>query len=242
MPALDAQLLAIAGTPVSSVADVIASFTAIDAALPETDGLKWFNSLYLAVTRAVDGNLNSGEWRNVEWITTLDIVFARLYLDALAKSLTPGAAPSKCWQVLFQARHDARLARIQFALAGVNAHIDHDLSVAVVQACGQLGLAPVHLSPQYQDYCHVNSVLDGLVEQAKQDLLVGLLGNDLPHIDLVENLTAQWGLRTTREVAWTNAELLWLARSVPGLEDRILTGLDVKAELVGRGLLAPVGI
>jgi Family of unknown function (DUF5995) len=34
---------------------------------------------------------------------------------------------------LFDARHDRRTAPLQFALAGMNAHISHDLAIGVVQ-------------------------------------------------------------------------------------------------------------
>jgi hypothetical protein len=249
--ASDEELLAIAAKPVKTIPDVVASLTALDLALPDADGLKWFNWLYLTVTKAVDLSIglsigtrpqNSRAWNCPEWLTRLDVVFAGLYLDALSKWLTPGETASKCWQVLFRARNDARLARIQFALAGVNAHIDHDLPIAVVQTCREFSIEPVHLSPQYQDYCAVNNLLDGIIDTAKQELLVGLLGDNLPSLDLVENLVAMWSLRGTREFAWTNAELLWHAQTVPGLADRLLDGLDDTADLAGRGLLAPVGI
>jgi len=240
MADVNAQLIAIAATPVNSIADVIAAFSAIDAALPESDGLKWFNWLYLTVTKAVDLSIGGGSgtytWNNPAWLTRLDVVFAGLYLGALAQT------PPKCWQVLFDARHDTRLARIQFALAGMNAHIDHDLPLAVDTTCREFGLEPVHLSPQYQDYDQVNDLLDGIIEEAKKELLVGLLGDALPSIGLVENMMAMWGLRATREAAWTNAELLWHAQSVPGLADRLMRGLDDATALAGRGLQAPVGI
>ena len=241
---IDNELLAIASKPVTSIPDVVAAFTALDAALPDSDGLKWFNWLYLTVTKAVDLSIGSGtrHWNSPDWLSRLDVVFAGLYLDALAKWLTPGETASKCWQVLFRARNDARLARIQFAFAGMNAHIDHDLAIAVVQTCHEFGIEPTHLSPQYDDYCGVNDLLDGIIDTAKKELLVGLLGNNLPSLDLVENLMAMWGLRATRECAWTNSELLWHAQSVPGLEARMLDGLDDTAELAGRGLLAPVGV
>jgi hypothetical protein len=239
---MDNPLLAIATKPVNSIADVIAAFEAIDGALPDNDGLKWFNWLYLAVTRAVDLNIGAMNWRNPAWLTQLDVVFARLYLSALAQSLTPGATPPKCWSVLFDARNDARLARVQFALAGINAHIDHDLCAAVVETCRQFGIAPVNSTPEYLDYCQVNDVLDPIVTQAKQQLLTGLLGDNLPCIDLVENLAATFGLRVTRAAAWTNAEMLWHAEEIPGLGERFLDGLDDAAALAGQGLLSPVGI
>ncbi|MDE3198707.1 MAG: hypothetical protein KGN84_20335, partial [Acidobacteriota bacterium] len=140
-----ANLAQIASTPLSGIQDVIGAFSAIDQLLPDSDGLKWFNRLYLEVTRAVDGSVGTGQWNNPQWLARLDVVFAGLYLKALA-----GPAP-KCWQVLLDARNDRRLARIQFALAGMNAHIDHDLSIAVTQTCREFGIVPVHLSPEYRD-------------------------------------------------------------------------------------------
>ena len=203
---------------------------------PNVSGVaKWFTALSLPpATSGVC--IDQDKWNDPAWLTRLDVVFAGLYLGALAQT------PPKCWQVLFDARHDTRLARIQFALAGMNAHIDHDLTLAVDTTCREFGMEPVHLSPQYQDYDQVNDLLDGIVEEAKKELLVGLLGDAPPSIGLVENMMAMWGLRATREAAWTNAELLWHAQSVPGLADRLMRGLDDATALAGRGLLAPVGI
>ena len=239
---MSAQLLAIANTPIKTIPDVIASFEAIDALLPDNDGLKWFNWLYLTVTKSVDSNLGTSKWRNPAWLAQLDVIFARLYLDALSKSLTPGGNPPKCWAALFHSRNDVRLARLQFALAGINAHIDHDLSVAVVETCRQFGTSPKHLSPEYLDYTQVNQILQPVIDQVKPKLLTGLLGVDLPSIDLVENLAGSFGLAATREAAWTNSEMLWAAEQIPGLSKRFLTGLDDAATLAARGLLAPVGI
>jgi len=235
-------LLAIATKPVTTIADVIAALEAIDALLPDTDGLKWFNWLYLTVTKAVDSNISTGTWRNPAWLTQLDVVFAGLYLSALSEWLTPGETAPKCWAVLFEARNDAKLARIQFALAGINAHIDHDLSEAVVETCSQFGIAPVHQSPEYLDYTQVNDILDPIVDQAKAQLLTGLLGDNLPSINFVENMVAAFGLRTSREAAWTNGEMLFHIEAIPGPADRFLDGLDDAAALAARGLLSPVGV
>jgi len=235
MPTIDGEILEIASQPIDSIADVISVFEALEQILPESDGLHWFNQLYLNVTKAVDQSVGTQQWNNPAWIARLDVVFARLYLNALAVPPAPN-----CWQVFFDARHDARLARIQFAFAGMNAHIDHDLSVAVVQTCVEFGLEPVHLSPIYQDFTRVNELLDTLIDQAKRDLMIGLLGNVLPSLGAVENLIAGFGIRAAREVAWTNAELLWHARPVPGITSRLLDGLDRTATLAGTLLLQPL--
>jgi len=60
----DARIVQIASNPLNTIPDVIAAFEAIDAALPESDGLKWFNQLYLNVTRAVDQSMTALRWNN----------------------------------------------------------------------------------------------------------------------------------------------------------------------------------
>jgi len=41
--------------------------------------------------------------------------------------------------------------RIQFALAGMNAHIDHDLALALLQTDGELHLTLKLQSPEHDD-------------------------------------------------------------------------------------------
>ena len=59
MADVNAQLREIASRTVNSIADVIAVFEAIDRALPESDGLKWFNS---ALSHGDEGR-RSEYWR-----------------------------------------------------------------------------------------------------------------------------------------------------------------------------------
>jgi hypothetical protein len=58
----------------------------------------------------------------------------------------------------------------------------------------------------------------------------------------VEDLAGGFGILAAREIAWTNAELLWHAKGIPGLGNRFLDGLDRTTTLAGAGLLAPVGV
>jgi len=99
--------------------------TAIDETLPDADGVKWFNRLYLRVTVSVNAAAGtSTTFQDPAFLRRLDVVFANLYFDAAAAGdVDPNQAPS-AWRPLFQARHDRDLARLQFALAGMNAHIN----------------------------------------------------------------------------------------------------------------------
>lgn len=42
------------GSEAATISDVIATMESIDQALPSSDGLKWFNLLYLMVTKQVN--------------------------------------------------------------------------------------------------------------------------------------------------------------------------------------------
>src|ERR1700740_1631636 len=127
----DQLLRTTATTPLQSIADVLRTFQAIDAICIDGDGLKWFNWLYLQVTQAVEARVASGGFSDPAWLAELDVQFARLYLGALEASLS-GSPTSDCWQTLFASRDQTQVARIQFALAGINAHINHDLPEAIV--------------------------------------------------------------------------------------------------------------
>jgi hypothetical protein len=240
MPDSDLQLRAIAGAPVNTIADVIAAFEAIQALLPQSDGLYWFNWLYLTVTKSVGEAVKQMQWHNPEWLARLDVVFARLYLSALHEALAGKPTAPRCWGVLLNARHNARLARIQFAAAGMNAHIDHDLCIAVVSTCREMGLVPTHGSTLYSDYTQVNRLLDALIDDAKQGLKIGLLGQAIPDLGRLEDLMAGFGIHAAREAAWTSAEVLWHMQALPPLSARYLAGLDRATALAGAGLLVPV--
>jgi Family of unknown function (DUF5995) len=232
----DVVLLAAVRQPVNSVADVLAVMRTIEATCIDGDGLKWFNWEYLQVTAAVEARVAvEGGFVDAEWISELDVQFARLYFSALEASLTGGDYPS-CWEALFSRRAEAPIARIQFALAGINAHINHDLPLAIVNS----GVAPQRGSVQYNDYTAINATLDSLIEEAKRTLHVRLLGDPLPAVSHLEDLLAAWGVVASREKAWRNAELLWHLRDFPHLESGYLEVLDGLSTFAGKALLVPV--
>ena len=90
---------------------------AIDALLPEQDGLKWFNRMYLMVTENVNAKPPGGAWQNPAWLERLDVVFAGFYFDALADFLA-GRETAASWRALFAARFTHGIDRIQYAIAG----------------------------------------------------------------------------------------------------------------------------
>ncbi len=232
--AYDSQLAAMVANEARSIDGVVSLLQAMDAVLDGTrDGLKWFNTLYLQVTQAVR---DSGP---TAFIADLDFRFANLYFAALRGWLADGDLPES-WGILLAQRANARLMRIQFALAGVNAHINRDLAVAVVKTCGAAGMAVRHETPEYQQYTALNAILDGLIERAKRELLVSLPGDALPGSDQVEQVAAGWSVAAARESAWVHAEILEALGGDSVLGGRFVSALDGTATLAGKALLLQV--
>jgi hypothetical protein len=239
MFAYDSHLAALTQAPPQSVADVLQTMQTIDSTCIDGDGLKWFNWLYFQVTRAAENLINGGGFHDAAWLAELDVQFARLYFSALNGFLTGGECP-ECWQAMLSVRDKTRIARIQFALAGINAHINHDLCIAIVATSTNTGTVPRDGTPQYSDYTAVNAPLDSLIETAKQTLHVRLLGDALPPVSHLEDTIAAWGTSAAREQAWNNAEILWLLKNTPLITASYLEGLDGLTTFAGKALLVPV--
>jgi hypothetical protein len=235
----DPALLAALRTPPQSIADVFETMQNIAAICVDGDGLKWFNWLYLQVTQAVEARVAAGGLADPAWLAEWDVQFARLYFGALGSSLSGQPTPG-CWQALFERRNQTAIARIQFALAGINAHINHDLPEAIVATCRATATTPQRGSPQYIGYTALNATLDSLIESAKQTLRVRLLGGAIPAVSHLDDTLAAWSASAAREAAWQNAAILWQLSAVPPLASAFMDSLDGLSTVVGKTLLTIV--
>jgi hypothetical protein len=226
----DAQLAAAVQDPPQSIAGVLNLLQTIQNTCVDLDGLKWFNWLYLSVTDAIEQKVAAGGFNDARWLTALDVQFAALYFRSLYGGLTGRPCPA-CWNTMFAARNQARIARIQFALAGMNAHINHDLPMAIVSTSQAMNTVPQHGTPQYDDYTALNATLDTVIDPAKLALNVRLTGDALPAISHVEDMVAAWDLADFREKAWNTAQSLWgepalLQSARMGVIDGLVAGMN----------------
>lgn len=220
----------------NTIAEVIARMEQIDAELPRKDGVAYFNRLYLQVTKAVQAAAAGVTFAAPAFTERLDVVFAGLYFAAEA-TLGTGARCPVAWRPLVEERSADR-APIQFALVGMNAHINHDLPIAVVETCSELGLAPEDGSPQHADYQRVNGLLAQVEGQVAGWFETGVIADivDVTPKD-VDNALAMWSIADARDLAWTHAKLLWRLRDDPLLADAYGDMLARLVELSGRGIL-----
>ncbi|MEJ8668519.1 MULTISPECIES: DUF5995 family protein [unclassified Streptomyces] len=218
-------------TPVDAV---ISRMRALEAALPERDGVAVFNRVYLAVTEAVDGHIDGGRFTDTRAAITLDVRFAQRYLAAVDRAEQEGRPPA-CWRPLFQMRRHPGVRPLQFALAGINAHIGHDLALAVVDACRSLGCEPAELEDEFD---RVGDLLVSLEERIREELMPG---PDLLQIaDPLTHLLGSWSLERARDATWSAARALWALRRLPDLAGEFTERLDAAVGFAGRMLLTPL--
>lgn len=92
-----------------------------------------FNAVYLRITEGVRDLARSGEFRDRDFMEALDVEFARLYFSAL-HSWTVDRSSAAAWAYLFELEHmGERHSDLEGAVLGVNAHINHDLRIALVR-------------------------------------------------------------------------------------------------------------
>ena len=214
------------------VRDVAARLRRLLAGLPPRDGVAVFGGVYLTVTEAVRAQLADGEvFREPGEIARLDVLFAGRFLDALQ----PGRAPA-CWRPLLELRLRPGIRPVQFALAGMNAHIGHDLPLAVLDTCAALGCGPAELDG---DFHRVNQVLAQLERQVRERLMPGA-GEPEPGDPLL-HLLSTWSIDGAREAAWASALALWQLRDTPAALAAATDALSDATGLVSRCLLTPLG-
>jgi Family of unknown function (DUF5995) len=221
---------------VSTIADVIARMRSIDASLNRKDGVAIFNRLYLQVTLAVDTASAGTDFEDPRFVERLDVVFASLYFDAEA-TIASGAACPVAWRPLVQTRSQQR-EPIQFALAGMCAHINHDLPIATVTTCEELGLAPDDDGVAHRDYQRVDGLLAKVETQVAGWFDTGLIA-DIEDVTpkKTDEAVAMFSLVGARDVAWEHAKLLWRLRNSAPLRDGYLDVLARTTELAARAIL-----
>ena len=236
----DSAILAIVSAPPpATYAEVMGRLRALDQTLPPGDGLRWFNRLYTAMTSAVAAKAASG-LHDPAYLEDLDCRFADLYFRAIRLFLADPVGTPRAWRPLFAARERRDLAPLQFALAGVNAHINRDLCVALTAAFRDRGGDTSIGGPRHADYQLVNHILAQVQADVKDWLLTGALAEVDRAFGSCDDLLEIWSLARARDAAWVNGQVRWNLRLSSVLQDAHLESLDRMVGLAGQGFLRPL--
>jgi hypothetical protein len=231
---------ALTGPPIGTIQELLERMAAIAQVLPATDGLACFNRMYQLVTGAVQQHLTVGVFGDPAWVDRLDVVFGNLFLDAVRASVDNPAQDPRAWAALLERRSDNRVLPLQFALAGMNAHINRDLSVALTLTCTALNTS-LDAGSHHADYEYVNTILALVEPPIRQSFSDSFLLGVNQVIPGLQDVVANFDMLKARAGAWANAETLWaLQQSSPALGAAFLDSLDHLVGFAGRGLLVPL--
>jgi hypothetical protein len=232
--------------PITTVDEAIERMNEIDAYINaneparDKDGVGCFNHLYGVITRRVREGIANGFFQDAEFLTQLDVAFANRYLDALRFSCQDMAKTPKAWKVLIERRGDAHIDPLQFAVAGVNAHINVDLAVAMLITCTKLHRKP-DFGTQHQDYLKVNQIFSEEMRTLRQyyeDQAERRIDNAAaPVLDLAGNFAVE----KARDAAWEVSEQLVFLQSLGVSTDGYIRHIDSLVALAGHMILTSVG-
>jgi hypothetical protein len=219
-----------------SVRGVIAHLRRIDGELSPDDGAAVFNRMYLTVTEAVAAGLEANTvFQDPGFMEQLDVTFASLWTAAYDSGVHD---VPRAWAPLFQRRHDRAVLPIQFALAGMNAHIGHDLPVAVVETCLQRDTSPEHPGVRH-DYEAVNRLLADSESKVRRSFLTDAGQRVDARLGPVVHIVSSWEIDKARDAAWVTAEALWAIRHVGSLANDYRAALASTVAMASRYLLTP---
>ncbi|MGW1074018.1 DUF5995 family protein [Streptomyces sp. NPDC002537] len=217
----------------TGIEGVVARMRRLAETLPPRDGVAVFNRVYLTVTEEIGRRVTAGAFTDRGTATELDVRFAARYLTAV-DAVAAGRCPPACWRPLFQLRGHPAVRPLQFALAGINAHIGHDLPLALADTCRVLDLEPCALEA---DFDRVGEVLVALEERVRD----GLAPELVDVADPLTHLVGAWSLEAARGAAWAAFRGLWAVRDLPDVSEELVERLDSGVGLVSRCLLTPLG-
>jgi hypothetical protein len=228
----------------SHIADVIRRLRTIEASGSRSDGVVCFARLYREVTEGVGAELRRQGFADNRFLETLDVQFAALFFSALESYGHDPARTPSAWVPLFSQRSRRGIAPLQFALAGMNAHINRDLPVALVTTCRELGLDLGEGSAEHADFERVDVLLANVEARVKSQYVTGWLASAdrLVHrLRRIDDVVAMWDVGRARNAAWTNAQALW-ALDDERLASDYLLALDRMVGFASRGLLVPADL
>jgi Family of unknown function (DUF5995) len=180
------------------------------------DGRRYFHATYLRTTRAVGEEIERGGFSDNGWLERWDLVFADLYLQALASK-----SPPRPWHIAFDAAHHrVDLPPLRHVLLGMNAHINYDLPQALIAVITPEEFDdPDVLAQREADHRHVDEVLVARVgaedtEMGERSLLDRLLGP-------ANRAATKRFLVEARRKVWHNTKILDRARRDGSYEEQL---------------------
>lgn len=145
-----------------------------------------FLSCYALMTGNMLNAIAAGEFNDSMWVDALLHRFANYYFMALHACEQHSPVAPAVWQITFAAARQPETIALQNLLLGVNAHINYDLVLTLVDLLEPewAQLSPAQRQQRYADHCHVNHVISRTIDAVQDDILEPLA----PALDIVDSL------------------------------------------------------
>jgi hypothetical protein len=233
-------LAKIVDRPVNTIAEVaerlgeIHEYALCTTTAGEGDGIVCFSGLYHTITQTIDITL----YEDRDFLVRLDLEFARRYFDAIGAYAVERHSAPRPWRMLFDARSHPDIERVQFAAAGVNAHINFDLAAALLNTWSDF---PPN-DARRRDYNTVDAAFKKHMDELRQyyNAPFGAPGFDHSALDRLSNTCCDLLVRVTRANAWDDAMRVRTSPDPEKAREKMLDELDAVASLLQRGLLLPL--
>lgn len=203
------------------------------------DGRAPFASLYSGITDAVTAAIAAHRFEDNEWLERYMTAFAELYRVAFVGYVDGHAdeIPAS-WRISFDAAKNDRTLIVQDVSLGVNAHVDRDLSHALVMA--GIGDDRETREVRKRDHFKVNDILrenvDAALEQLADTYAPGF-GQTPPAVMNLLTETYFHAVAAGRFKAWLDAVAL---NDTPALlRPAVEKQIEVSSKLIAEAILVP---
>jgi hypothetical protein len=205
----------------------------------EDDGIAAFTTLYHEITCGVQEAVQAGSFEAGTFIIDLDVAFANRYLAAIRALMDGVGRVPKCWDVLFSRRSDDAVPTLEYAAAGVNAHVNFDLAFALLTTWDSHP-SPAERDAQHRDYNRINDIFYAKMNTLRHQFH-SPFSDDGPLLDRLGNWFGDLLVRDTRDFAWDAAMAMWAHRQDADWEE-YRAGEEVRrdhlAAVFGWGILS----
>ncbi|MCA9973771.1 MAG: hypothetical protein KC425_26335, partial [Anaerolineales bacterium] len=195
---------------------------------------------YQMMTASMLTAADHGRFHDPTWVRTRLHRFADDYFDALAAYEAQTAVPA-IWQQAHAAAAQPGTMLLQNLFLGINAHINYDLVLALVDTlqADWAALPAETRQARYEDHCLVNRIIAETIDRVQDEVLeprapllalLDWLGGPLDEF-LVAQLISQW-----RDEVWRRAAEM-LTTADPAARDTLRRRIEQTALDRGRAIL-----
>jgi len=198
------------------------------------DGIRVFGELLHRSIVNVDDQIRSGAFFDADFAEQLATRTAQPFLDAVRLAGAGDDVPP-AWRPLSAKRRQSGLQPVQFILAGINALLNHDAPVALVQSCNEANLSPYR--PEIEQDFHRFCVLLAVFAEPVRAQLTNKSDTGSPSPAALVDVVRHFSLSRARRAAWVNGLTLWQIASIKALAQPFEVNLAHTAGLIGSQLL-----